>query len=187
MNKKVRKLSESKVSKEMSVSDEIERQIIQILESTISEDWQGWGEKDRTEYIKKNIGSIGQQYKEEGWSVWAGGCTYREHGEWLFDMTWLQYSDKFLLSVPLVLESEWERSIDDIMDDFQKMLLAKADHRVMIFRAKTEKKGIDIIEELIKQVETFHHTEPCDRYLFAFWCDETTKFICRPYTFGSLS
>ena len=96
-------------------------------------------------------------------------------------MIWLNYSGDTLLSVPLVLESEWEREIGDLMDDFQKMLLARADLRVMIFCMEKEKKGRDIIEKFINQVETFHPTEPNDHYLFAFWCDEIAKFIFQPH------
>lgn len=168
--------------KETSISDEIEGEIIQILEAISSKDWGLWGKEERTQQIKERIGSIGENQKDKGWSVWAGECKYRKHGEWLFDMTWLHYSGDILLSVPLVLESEWKRTIGDIMDDFQKMLLARADRRVMIFGAQTEKEGMNIVFKLKEQVERFERTEPSDQYIFAFWCDEAAKFICYPYT-----
>ncbi len=90
-------------------------------------------------------------------------------------MTWLHYSkDNRLLEVPLVLESEWAPG--DINDDFQKMLLARAHHRAMIFDRKTRDDGIKIVNDLVTQVEAFRGTQPNDRYLFAFWCSKNGRF-----------
>ena len=54
-------------------------------------------------------------------------------GEWLFDVAWLDWEtkDKNLKSVPLVAESEWG-DLDHIRDDFQKLLVARADIRLMV-------------------------------------------------------
>ena len=53
--------------------------------------------------------------------------------EWLYDVTCLTYDDdKFLSRAVLVAECEWG-SEQDICDDSQKLLVANADIRVMVF------------------------------------------------------
>ena len=56
-------------------------------------------------------------------------------GEWLYDVIWLQVDEDNIdrvLSVPLVAEVEWGNQ-DEIWSDFQKLLVARANVRVMIF------------------------------------------------------
>ena len=58
--------------------------------------------------------------------------------EWLYDLVWLRYNDnpdRQLLDVPLAAECEWGAydSPGGIRDDFQKLLLAQAGVRVMIY------------------------------------------------------
>jgi len=153
--------------------DEVETEIVAALDKMVSsEDWRSWNTGKWTQEIKDRLGPIGER---RGWSVWAEKCRYSANGEWLFDMTWLHYSnDNRLLEVPLVLESEWAPG--DVNDDFQKMLLARAHHRVMIFDRKTRDEAMEIVSDLVAQVEAFRGTQPNDRYLFAFWCSKSSKF-----------
>ena len=155
--------------------DEVETEIVAALNKMVSSaDWRSWSTGRWTREIKDQIGPIGEKRK---WSVWAEKCRYSGNGEWLFDMTWLHYSkDNRLLEVPLVLESEWAPG--DINDDFQKMLLARAHHRVMIFDRKTRDEAMEIVHDLVAQVEAFRGTQSNDRYLFAFWCSMSGKFDC---------
>ena len=50
----------------------------------------------------------------------------RDGSEWLYDVTWLDYSGDDLINVPLVAECEWQGGLH-IDDDFQKLLLSHAD------------------------------------------------------------
>ncbi len=157
----------------MQSYDKIENEIIATLDKIATgEDWRSWNTGKWTREIKDRIGPIGE---DQGCSVWAEKCRYSENGEWLFDMTWLYYSkNKRLLEVPLALESEWAPG--DINDDFQKLLLARAHHRVMIFDRRTLDEAMAIVTDLIAQVKAFKGTQPDDRYLFAFWCSKNAKF-----------
>ncbi|MBP6310693.1 MAG: hypothetical protein KA408_00370 [Flavobacteriales bacterium] len=64
-----------------------------------------------------------------------------EWGEWLYDLVW--YTDVIYnaplttrtLSVPLVVECEWDNSISAIAMDFDKLLVANADLRVLVCSA----------------------------------------------------
>jgi hypothetical protein len=68
--------------------------------------------------------------------------------------------------VPLILESEWLASEEGIEYDFRKLLLGRAQHRVMIFQHRNVP---FILDKLKKQVQTFCRTESGDRYLFLGW------------------
>ena len=68
-------------------------------------------------------------------------------GEWLYDFTCLEYKHNddggWLKGIPVVAECEWGNK-DCIGDDFQKLLLARADVRVMIFNGNYYKEGASI-------------------------------------------
>ena len=59
----------------------------------------------------------------------------RDWPEWLYDVTWLKYEhegERLLIEAPSVAECEWGNK-GDIDDDFEKLLLARAGIRLMIF------------------------------------------------------
>jgi hypothetical protein len=83
--------------------------------------------------------------------------------EFLYDLVWLTYGDDGfrMTGVPLVLECEWGR-LPDVDYDFEKLLLARADHRVMIFQ------GTDPEQHFNRMIERVRHcglTRSGDRYL----------------------
>ena len=56
-----------------------------------------------------------------------------EWGEFLYDVIWLRTDEENrVIGVPLVAEIEWGNR-GDVWDDFQKLLVARAGVRVMIF------------------------------------------------------
>jgi hypothetical protein len=90
----------------------------------------------------------------------------------LYDMLW--YTPKALDYLPgsniifdkihLALECEWKRHIGEIMYDFQKLVQARADHRVIIFESdETEK----MIERMIQYAKSSPLSVKGDRYLIA--------------------
>jgi hypothetical protein len=130
-----------------------------------------WPDDNRwTQEIKKALRAIG---KGSGYYVYSSGSRSAQ-GEWLWDMTWLIYENHRLISVPLALESEWKPN--GVSDDFQKLLVSRALHRVMIFQAKKRGKSEDIIKGLIEEVKQYRQTQVGDRYLFAPWLNETNQF-----------
>lgn len=89
--------------------------------------------------------------------------------EWLYDLTCLKYNgDGWLKKIPLVAECELWRPTD-IDDDFQKLLLARADVRLMVFNGNhypTEGKMSDRFP-FCKHIHECEHTQTGDTYLFA--------------------
>ena len=119
------------------------------------------------------------------WWVGAKGMHIREemkkyakkHGgtigsEWLYDFTCLEYNDDgWLKGIPLVAECEWA-SVDHINEDFEKLLLARADVRIMIFNGNHYREGeksisSDGLRDFRQYIKECEHTRPGDTYLFA--------------------
>ena len=124
--------------------------------------------------IKNHIGKIG---KERGYEVRASSSEEAHSTEWLYDVIWRKMSGNYVVDIGLVLESEWDRS--GIEDDFQKLLLARAELRCMIFYTKSKPSAKREIEELINQVAEFSRSQTGDKYLFCAWLDDEERFYFR--------
>lgn len=96
----------------------------------------------------------------------------RDGGEWLYDVVWLDYDeDDFLTSVPLVAECEWDPRREWIDDDFQKLLLARADSRIMVFTGSEPGYSREVANRLIGQIEWFRNADDDGdlRWLLSAW------------------
>jgi len=110
----------------------LETEIQNILDNiALDAEGKSWGDREWTKQIKSRLAGLGRKYK---YWVYASQAENIDGGEWLFDLTWLNYSGNNLINVELALESEW--NTNSINDDFQKLLLARAELRVMIFQSK---------------------------------------------------
>lgn len=93
-------------------------------------------------------------------------------GEWLYDVTALQYDDDdFLTRTALTAECEWGTQ-DEIFYDFEKLLLSRAILRVMVFDG-TRQPGYDELFRIFAQyIGRYSHTAAGDAWLFAAWTVE---------------
>jgi hypothetical protein len=135
--------------------------------------------------------------KEKKYLVYASRCDEANDGEWLYDLTWLDCKEAnftwrdskglHLKDVKLALECEWGDE-GEINDDFQKLLLARADLRCMIFSAPSKQsakaKAKEKIDDLINQVEQFSKSQAGDTYLFCAWIEGEDRFLFCDYTRG---
>jgi hypothetical protein len=62
-----------------------------------------------------------------------------------------------ILDSPLVAEIEWGRG-GAIRVDFQKLLLARADMRLMVFEARNIERAHATVAELIEQIRAYRHS-----------------------------
>ena len=93
----------------------------------------------------------------------------RAWGEWLYDLVWFDmdenesWESKKHWSVALVAECEWKRIKWEIQQDFEKLLLARAALRVMVY----DRSGRNPLcpTDLRKWVELFEGTQVGDAYL----------------------
>ena len=132
--------------------DLIEAEIVEVLrEAEERASKEEWSDSTWTREIKSSIARIGNRCN---YAVYASSIPEAKGGEWLFDMTWIEQNRKGgLLSIPLVLESEWGRSADAI-DDFQKLLIARADRRVMALLHDSTAARVGALFQLLVQDTT---------------------------------
>ena len=93
--------------------------------------------------------------------------------EWLYDVIWTEYSQGYepstqnqLIAVHLVAECEWG-DFTDIKKDFEKLLLARATLRLMIYDGNRDPGSLAIADQLAKYVAGFRDTVDPDAWLFA--------------------
>ena len=149
----------------------IEKKIVAALRK-VDRQYLRYGKKDSkwTRAIKNAIGDVG---KKLGYEVYAAQCKYGHYGEWMCDLIWCKMDDDITLKLPLVMESEWGK---DILSDFTKLVVARAEHRVLVFYGRTLQNIQKTIEPLLKQVRNFRGSKKGDRYLFCFWTKEPDEF-----------
>lgn len=156
--------------------DEIEADILKILHSLPLSVLEGGWKSDRTwtSELKLKIGLLG---KNHGYYICASGWGLPDgQGEWLYDLVWLSIRGQSIVDVPLVLESEWAIDLKNIDEDFSKLLLARAQHRVMIFQQRTLSDVEKVFDFLSNQISVFSRSQPGDRYLLTGlnWTDNQT-------------
>lgn len=169
----------------MSENSEIMRAVKEGLDSlrfdtaALDSEW--------TKAIKTELCRIGRSF---GYEVYAKDVEEDEKdgGEWLYDVTWLEYNrsgDGELTKSPLVVECEWG-DYQDIEDDFEKLLLARAGVRVMIFGG-TDEPGVakNIADQLAEKVKKFEASRAEDAWLLAAWEPNGDGWQFRYFTIGS--
>jgi len=132
--------------------------------------------KDWTTEIKKRFCELApKNYKT---CATIGSSVKADYGEWLYDLCWLEYgehNDKckydYLRNVILTLESEWGNT-SSVIDDFHKLLQAKAQYKVMIFQSK---KPDDLFEYMIKNINDYWKKDE-EKYLLACYNNINNKF-----------
>jgi hypothetical protein len=153
----------------------IETEILDSL-SEVDRNYLSLGEKNRkwTNAIKNAVGDVGQRHQ---YVVYASECKFRRNGEWMFDLTWSKESRKngYKFRLPLVLESEWDPK--DIRWDFSKLLVARADLRVMVFWGHTKEKAENMLDDMLEQIGKYEGSAIGDRYMFIYWTDIPEKLI----------
>jgi hypothetical protein len=156
---------------------EIVQAVFELPERARQEHWPG--DTEWTRAVKISIARIGHHH---GYAVCASGlagipelAAGQCYGEWLYDLTFLEYREyewgKALARVPLILECEFGGR-DQIDDDFQKLLVGRAEHRVMIFQLR-------VFDHLQDQVVAFAGTRQGDRYIFLGLDNATSTFAHR--------
>ena len=153
-------------------TQQIEDEIVSALKAIPKQFPNGGRNSEWTKAILLAIGTLGQKL---GYAV----CGLREHFQsaWLFDLSWYSASspDGKLLDVPLVLESEWDKSYKFIRFDFEKLLIAKSKFKVMIFQASGQT-IIDYFKELEQGIRTYQGGSLGEIYLLACFNEEKWEF-----------
>lgn len=146
--------------------------------------------KTDTVALNEVVSSVAYEY---GISSWALGLNKFEDAgrddahisghEWLYDMVCYRYDNEHyaINETVLVMESEWKGKrcaskghdgndpYGEVKYDFQKLLLANADVKLMVFRYHKEKYGAgDSIKQYFqRRIDSYRQGRVSDLYLFA--------------------
>ncbi len=116
-----------------------------------------------TAEIKRRFANLGESL---GFNFLPKAC----EPQWLFDFIWFKNDAKHVnclfKELDMVLESEWAKYLDDVVFDFQKLLIAKAPLKVMIFQS-WDHDVISRFERLREEIESFEPKIPGETYLLA--------------------
>ena len=126
-----------------------------------------WSTREWTRRVK---GALIQLREKKGYIPYPN--LQQGYGEFLYDVTWLETIDGTvdgrISHVPLVAEIEWGNQ-GDVWYDFQKLLVARAGVRVMIFNGYP-----GLLEEL--RAHVIQVARNGDRYLLAQYVTAEKKF-----------
>ena len=92
--------------------------------------------------------------------------------EWLYDVTALLYDipdENIFSGTILVAECEWRRIELEILNDFQKLLLARADVRVMVFDGNQPLQYQELFAIFQNNIANNKQAQLGDIWLFAAW------------------
>ena len=108
----------------------------------------------------------------------AAGCVGADTGEWLFDLVWAAGQDKpwQFWEMPLAMECEWSTNRDDITWDFEKLLVAKARIKLLVFQQASKDDVKKLLESLRSMVRAFKMSFPGERYLLAGYSYDDHEF-----------
>lgn len=90
-----------------------------------------------------------------------------EYGGWLYDVSMAEVKNDYSWSMMLVAECEWGDK-SEIKHDFEKLLIARSDFRVMIYH---DGQGVTD-EEFLEWITRYANNKDGDTYLLAAFKDE---------------
>lgn len=141
----------------------------------------GWTrDSEWTAGINAHLCDVGHRL---GYRVFASRTPSVDGPEWLYDMHWREVSPEgVLVRIPLAMEIEWGFGLatlrERVLEDFLKLVQARADLRVMVFSAVAVE---SLTDELIDHARRYASSGRGDHYLFAGWGADTYRMHCRTY------
>ena len=129
----------------------------------------GTGNGVWTKEIKKALLQLGHSHDY----VVCATAPKADWSEWLYDMCWLAHKEDRVydipISVPFIMESEWSIDPEEVIVDFQKLLICKAKTKLLIFQDNEDL--IPYLKRAIKQWD-----DPEGTYLLARYKNESGEF-----------
>jgi hypothetical protein len=156
----------------------------QLAEKATRESW-----SDKNPRWTQGVKSAFRQIASESGFKWYATTSERsDNTEWLLDGVAYEPQADGGFRLPFVMESEWESRLrredgpdQGVTRDFLKLVVTRADHRVMVFYASSQNKAEEGIDLLIGLATGFRGSASGDRYLFACWCQNSRRFVFRSF------
>lgn len=167
--------------------DPFEQEIINTLENITEEIDSSEGNKVWTIQIKKMLKAIVDSQKSN-YKCACHSIDGTDWGEWLYDFVSYSCDANGMTDVHLVVECEWKSPIDasdyrwEIQCDFEKLIQARCQYRLMIFEVSNEAVAVEYVEHLCRIAQKFKFSLPTDRYVVAVWNCETDSFLFYQYS-----
>ena len=132
------------------------------------------GDREWTSFLKRKLREVGKKHE-----YLVSPCPDDDNKEWLYDLIWFRNDSNFQLrEVALVLESEWSKDPWHIQEDFEKLLVAKAPIKVMVFQKHGN--NIDVLWKLLEDGIRIFEKQPMDEtYILAAFKEEDHEFEIR--------
>lgn len=148
---------------------------------------------NRTRFIKDKIALLG--HHKFGYKVYANGLSKNliqteggifKNREWMFDLHWYTEGiDPYTtIQLPLVMECEWQQkdrrdrtiAFSGIKYDFQKLLIANASLRLMIFRVTKIEQFDTLFSYFENNIKQYKHLVKGARFLFVGFHEREKTF-----------
>jgi len=159
----------------MDISIEIEERIISDIRSVPAriQTSQARGDGAWTKLIFQLVADFGHSLN---FDICASRKDVGYDGGWLYDLIWYKNdTSKFLHSVPLILECEWHTSYERIKYDFEKLLICKAELKIMIFQSSAHQ-APELFQLLEAGISAFNSMSTDEIYLLICFNLATNEF-----------
>lgn len=129
----------------------------------------GTGNRESTAKILKSFADLADEF-----GYWYCPCPEVGNKEWLYDFMWFKNNEAndMLNEVALVLESEWGLYYDEVRYDFEKLLIANAPVKVMVFQSWYTKAN-EAFQRMETSIHSFRGGNPA---IYILACFENSKF-----------
>lgn len=162
----------------MQALDKVQSEAIRVKRAKDPDHWKRkiWRSPDKNRDIKAAL-------LEEGERLGFQVLPSKSRGEWLYDLIWRRLDgNRNVIGITLAVEIEVSDSrAGGIRYDFNKLLQAQADHKLMVFQVKTSEDIKQVCDRLVRSIRAFPHAHPC-RYLLCGWSTQENAFHYREHS-----
>lgn len=132
-----------------------------------------WKSPEKNKVIKNRFRDEGFKRGYKSRPSYVSGA-----GEWLYDFVWREFNDDGdLLNIVLAMEIEVSDMEEKaIKYDFNKLLQADSQYKVLVFQLKTENEVNAALENFTNAAKVYN-SKSNSEYLLCGWCTSKNKFL----------
>jgi len=136
-----------------------------------------WKSPEKNQAIKHKFRDEGEKLGYKSRPSYKTGA-----GEWLYDFIWREFdSDNNLLGIKLAMEIEVsDMNEKGIIYDFNKLLQADSDYKILVFQLKTESDVSNILSK-IESLSKKYRAKSNSSVLLCGWSTSLNKFIYKSF------